>query len=593
MKDILKVTAGTLLAFVISGVFFSAVYFLIFIALIATGGSSSVKDNSVMHLQLSGALKERSSEGSPFDMIMGFGDDDGGLALSDVKKALKVAAEKSEIKGVYIDCGILAADYAMAQELRQALLDFKKCGKFIAAYGEAYTQSCYYVASVADKVMLNPSGLLDWHGIASQPIFYKELADKLGVKFQVFKVGTYKSAVEPYILTEMSDANREQVTSYINGIWNNIVKEVADSRKLNADTLNSYADKYVMLAQATEYQKLHLVDTLCYVDGARAALHRMAKVDNDEELNLTSVGALAKLYEPKKHGDEIAVYYASGEIVDEIASGPMSLKNGETIVGQKVVEDLDKLANDDDVKAVVLRINSPGGSANASEQMWRAIQLLKEKKPVVVSMSGVAASGGYYMSCGADYIFAEPTTITGSIGIFGLIPDASGLLTQKLGLHFDVVKTNESSDFGATGRPFNEKESAAMQNYVNEGYRLFVSRVAGGRKMTAEQVDSIGQGRVWTGEQALGIKLVDKMGTLEDAVAYAAKLAKAKEYKTTEFPKESEWWENLLAKDKGDEYMERKFRLILGEWYQPLTVLRQVEAGHYLQARMPYEPNFK
>ena len=594
MKDILKVTAGTLLAFVICGVFFTVMTILMIAGLAATDSTPSLEDKSVLHLKLNGALTERSSDENPLNLIMG-GSDEAGLSLVDVKKALKLAAANDEIKGVYLDCFVLSADFAMAQELRQALVDFKKSGKFIIAYGEGYDQGCYYVASVADKIMLNPNGLVDWHGIASQPIFYKELADKLGVKFEVFKVGTYKSAVEPFIMTEMSAANREQVTSYIGSIWKNLVKDVAQSRKLSEDTLNGYADKNIVaLLETPEFLKMKLVDTLCYADGAREVLHRMAKVDADEEVNLISASDLASMMdEPSDASDKVAVYYASGEIVDAAAADVMGLQGEELIVGSEVVEDLDELAKDDDVKAVVLRINSPGGSANASEQIWHAIQVLKTKKPVVVSMSGMAASGGYYMSCGANYIFAEPTTITGSIGIFGLIPDFSNFLTQKLGLHFDVVKTNESSDFGADGRSFNAMESAAMQNYVNAGYKQFISRVAAGRKMTLEQVDSIGQGRVWTGEQAIANKLVDKLGTLEDAVAYAAKLAKLKDYDTADYPEPSDWLTDLLDQTTGDDYVGRKMQAILGEWYKPLIVLRQVETGHYLMARIPYEPNFK
>lgn len=435
--------------------------------------------------------------------------------------------------------------------------------------------------------------MIDWHGIASQPIFYTDLLKKVGVKMQVFKVGTYKSAVEPFILTGMSDANREQVQSFVGSIWQQVCKDVAASRRLAVDSLNAYADCYTTFADPMQYVDTRLVDDLAYDDEVREVLRAC---NNQEKVDFIDPAQLAKLDVAPTSGDgAIAVYYAEGDIVDEAArtnfSGEMS-----QIVGSKVVADLDKLANDDKVKAVVLRINSGGGSAYASEQMWRAIQLLKQKKPVVVSMGGMAASGGYYMSCGADYIVAEPTTLTGSIGIFGMIPDASGLLTEKLGLHFDVVKTNKASDFGAMGRGFNADEAAAMQGYVNRGYRLFLYRVADGRNMTLMQVDRIAQGRVWTGSQALGIKLVDKLGTLDDAIAVAAQRAGLKSYYLTSCPQKSSWIDQFLDSTVKRDYMEEKLQTALGEYYQPLRFvggLRSFDAKSCVQARMFYVPNVK
>ena len=309
-------------------------------------------------------------------------------------------------------------------------------------------------------------------------------------------------------------------------------------------------------------------------------------------MKLVEVQDVAKLYKPANSDNEVAVYYAEGDIVDEAAGGVWS-SNTPQIVGQQVVADLDKLADDDNVKAVVLRINSGGGSAYASEQMWRAVQLLKKKKPVVVSMSGMTASGGYYMSCGADYIVAEPTTLTGSIGIFGMVPDASGLLVDKLGLHFDVVKTNEAADFGASGRPFSPAEAAAMQGYVNRGYALFLSRVAAGRKMKTEEVDRIAQGRVWTGNQALKIKLVDKLGTLDDAVAEAARRAKVKDYAVASYPAQASWMDNLMQQMQGDDYLEQKLQVSLGEYYAPLRFIYSLRNKRdMIQARIFFEPNF-
>ncbi len=591
MKQFFKYVLATIVGLVCVGVFMSIVG-LIMLASVAVSSEStpSVKDGSVLRISLSGSLNERSTP-NPFAEILG-NDLVSNQGLDDLLNAIKEAKQNKKITGIYLEGGAFSADFASLQELRKALLDFKQSKKFILAYADTYSQGSYYLSSTADKVLLNPSGMLDWHGLASEPIFYTDLLKKVGVKMQVYKVGTYKSAVEPYILTQMSDANREQLTACIGDIWGALCKDVAASRKLSVAALNQYADNYATFSDTKNYLSLHLVDSLTYVDGVRDQLRQLSK---QEKVNFVSPSDLAKLYKPEKGEGKIAVYYAQGDIVDESASSNFS-NNTPMIVGSKVVEDLDKLAKDDDVKAVVLRINSGGGSAYASEQMWHAIQLLKQKKPVVVSMSGMAASGGYYMSCGADYIVAEPTTITGSIGIFGLIPDVSGLMTEKLGLHFDVVKTNKSSDFGSQSRPFNADESAAMQGYVNRGYSLFLSRVAAGRHLTTQQVDQIGQGRIWTGNQALNIKLVDKLGTLDDAITVAAQRAKLKSYTLTTGPKKTSWLDQLANSTIKRDYMEEKLQTALGEYYAPLRFvsgLRGMTPQNCLQARIYYVPNIR
>ncbi len=586
MKQFFKFTLATVLGIVCVSVFFGIVSFAMLASMAASSDSKpSVKDGTVLRINLAGTLSERAKD-NPFAKIFKsqITEQQG---LDDMIKAIRVAKDNDKIKGIYIEGGALAADFASLEELRKALVDFKASKKFIVSYADTYTQGSYYIASTADKVLLNPNGMLDWHGIASQPIFYTDLLKKVGVKMQVFKVGTYKSAVEPFILTEMSDANRQQVQSFVNDIWSSVCNDVAASRKLSVDSLNSYADRYAVLAESKEYVKMNLVDSLSYIDGVRDVLRKLTE---KEKVNFISTEELAKLDEQKSSDDQVAVYYAEGDIVDQVASTP---GEGSQIVGSKVVEDLDRLASDDNVKAVVLRINSGGGSAYASEQMWRAIQLLKKKKPVVVSMSGMAASGGYYMSCGADYIIAEPTTLTGSIGIFGMIPDASGLLTEKLGLHFDMVKTNAASDFGAMGRGFNAQEAAAMQAYVNNGYRQFLSRVAAGRKMKAEDVDKIAQGRVWTGRQALGIKLVDRLGTLNDAIAEAAKRAKVKDYAVASFPEKESWMNQFLAETTQKDYLEEKLKTTLGVYYAPMHFVSTLNGQAKLQARMFYVPNLQ
>lgn len=591
MKDFLKYVLATIVGIICTGFIMGMMSLFMFIVMaISSSDTPSVKDGSVLRIQLSGTLNERAKE-NPFAQYLN-SDIAQTQGLDDIISAIKTAQTNDKISGIYLEGGTLISDMATAQELRKALADFKKSKKFILAYADNYSQGSYYIASVADKVLVNPSGIVDWHGLASQPIFFTDLLKKVGVKMQVFKVGTYKSAVEPYILTKMSDANREQVSSFVGDIWKNICTDVASSRKISVEGLNAYADNYITFADAKDYVKAHLVDGLAYADEVRTQLRALSRQD---KVNFIAPADLAKLAEKKSGDGTIAVYYAQGNIVDAVADNSL-MSNESYIVGSKVVEDLDRLANNDDIKAVVLRINSGGGSAYASEQMWRAIQLLKKKKPVVVSMSGMAASGGYYMSCGADYIVAEPTTLTGSIGIFGMIPDASELLTDKLGLHFDMVKTNKSSDFGAQGRAFNADEANVMQQYVNRGYRLFISRVAAGRHITPEQVDRIGQGRVWTGSQALKIKLVDKLGTLDDAIAEAASRAKLKDYDILSTPNKESWVDQLLNSTVKRDYMEEKLRTTLGVYYAPLQfvgTLNGMSAKDYLQARIYYIPNIK
>lgn len=584
MKDLLKYMLATMLAMICMTVFAGLMGFLMLVSVAAAGSEKpKLKDGTVLRIALSGTLNER-SEANPFAELLGNKAMEQ-QGLDDLLTAIKTAAKNDKVKGIYLECGALAADYASLQELRGALASFRKSGKFVLAYGDIYTQGAYYVASVADKVLANPGGMLDWHGIASQPIFYKDLLDKVGVKMQVFRVGTYKSYVEPYTRTEMSEPNRRQVQSFIDDIWSALCKDVAASRHISVDTLNALADRYTGLAEAESYVKCGLVDSLAYIDGVRDRLRGMAGV---EKVQLVTPAALALLAEEPSADETVAVYYAEGGIVDEASA--TSFGGGPEIVGKKVVEDLDALGSDDDVKAVVLRINSGGGSAYASEQMWRAIQLLKRKKPVVVSMSGMAASGGYYMSCGAHVIFAEPTTLTGSIGIFGMVPDATGLLTDKLGLHFDVVKTNEASDFSAMGRPFNAAESAAMQAYVNRGYALFLKRVAQGRRMRVADVDSIAQGRVWTGAQALKIKLVDRLGGLDAAVAEAARRAKLKEYAVAAYPAAPSWMDNLMEATQSD-YLENRLQTMLGAYYRPLMFVSELQGTDRIQARIPFDPN--
>ena len=589
MKEFIKNVFSSALGFFLALGLICLIGIIFLIGSIAsTSSKPTIKSNSVLYIPLSGIMQEQAVD-DPLSQLMG--NQDGSLALNQACQAIKAAKGMSAIKGIYLEAGMMQSDPASLEELRKYLLDFKKSGKFVLSYGETYTQGGYYVCSVADKIMLNPVGEVDWKGLSTQPMFFKDMLQKFGVKMQVFKVGTFKSAVEPFTNTEMSEANRKQVTEYLGSIWNNFVAGVSASRKIPVDSLKSYADQFMGFAPAQDLVKKHMVDTLAYIDDAKSVLKRYVGIDEDDKLNLVSPSELTAYTKDDVStttSNQVAVYYAAGDIVDEDVQG---YTNQSLICAPKVVKDMASLADNEDVKAVVLRINSGGGSANASEQIWHAIKELSKQKPVVVSMGGMAASGAYYMSSASQYIFAEPTTLTGSIGIFGIIPDVSGLLKDKLGLKFDGVKTNKMSDFGNISRPFNEEEKALLQHRIERGYNLFVNRVAGGRKMKQAQVDSIGQGRVWTGEQAIKIGLVDRLGTLEDAIAYAAKLVNmGDKYTPVEYPVAQPWYISLINQEK-DSYYESRMRAMLGIYYEPLKWLKTVTRQSVIQARLPYSPN--
>lgn len=589
MKDFIKYTMATVVGLVLVSIIMGILTFVSMAGMIASEGMSSpIEKKSVLRITLKGSITERAGEENPLSKLGG--ETTQQIALDQALQALEKAAKNDKIEGIYMEGGILSAYPAEVQELRQALLEFKKSGKWIIAYADTYSRSAYYLCSVADKVYLNPIGMLDWSGLSSNPMFFTRLMKKLGIKMQVFKVGTYKSAVEPYIAEQMSDANREQVSSYQQSIWNNMLKDVAKSRKTTAEALNSLADSLTILSGPEASVKGGLVDKLCYQDEVKKILKNKAKMEEDESLRFVSISDVALSEELNdKVDDEIAVYYAYGEIKEDITGG---FAQESAITSKQMTNDLQELREDDDVKAVVLRVNSPGGSAYASEQIWREVQLLSKEKPVIVSMGALAASGGYYISCGANKIFAEPTTLTGSIGIFGMIPDATELLTDKLGLSFDVVKTNAHSDFGAMGRPLNESECRLMQAYINQGYELFTGRVAQGRKISQDSVKAVAEGRVWTGEQAMKIGLVDKLGNLNDAIAAAAKAAKIEKYSVGRYPEPAPWFASLLQEKKAD-YMDSQMRSALGEFYPAFSLIRDLKNQDAIQARMTFIPDFR
>lgn len=592
MKDFLKFTLATVTGIVLSGiVLFIISMVTLFGIMSASDTETVVKKNSVMVLDLNGVLVERTQE-NPMDLLSQmFGDNTPTYGLDDILSSIKKAKENENIKGIYLQATSLATSYASLQEIRDALLDFKESGKFVIAYGDSYTQGLYYLASVADKVMLNPMGMIEWKGIASAPLFYKDLLKKVGIEMQVFKVGTYKSAVEPFISTEMSAANREQVNAFISSIWRQVTEGVSASRYLPVDTLNAYADRMLMFYPAEESVKCGLADTLIYKNNVRAYLKEMVGIDEDDKLPLLGLSEMMNVKKnvPKdKSGNTVAVYYASGEITDYAGSAA----SDEGIVGTKVIRDLRKLKDNDDVKAVVLRVNSPGGSAFASEQIWHAVKELKEKKPVVVSMGDYAASGGYYISCIADTIVAEPTTLTGSIGIFGMVPNVKEL-SDKVGLTFDVVKTNKYSDFGNIMRPFNEGEKTLMQMMIAKGYDTFVTRCADGRGMTKEAIEKIAEGRVWTGEEAKKLGLVDELGGIDKALEIAVAKAGIENYTVVSYPEKQDFLSVLFETGPTNYVESQLLKSKLGEYYQQFGLLKNLKEKSMIQARIPFELNIK
>ena len=587
MKDFIKNVGATIVGIFLFGIIIGIFGVMSLVGMVASGqATKNVKENSVLVLKLQGDLQEQAQ-----DDVLGqlTGNTFNSLGMDAISSAIKKAKANKDIKGIYLETGILSADVAQLQELRDQLVDFKKSGKWIVAYSDNYTQGCYYLATAADKVYINPEGSINWHGIGSQPMFVKDLLAKFGVKMQVIKVGKYKSATEMFTEEKMSDANREQTQRYIQSLWDNMCKDVSKSRNISVAKLNDLADNGVFVANGKMLLAEKMVDGVKYADEMKAEVKKLLKLDADEKISQLSIADMATVKEEGNDGDdEIAVYYAYGDIVDSPAAGSL-FSNSHAIVGNDVCKDLEELANDDDVKAVVIRINSGGGSAYASEQMWHQIDLLKKKKPVVISMGGMAASGGYYMSCNANYIFAEPTTLTGSIGIFGVIPNFSDLATNKLGLKFDEVKTNRNALFGSQARMMNEEELTFLQGAITRGYHLFRQRVADGRKMTVDQVEQIAQGHVFTGEDALKIKLVDELGGLDKAVAKAAALAKTKSYYTQGYPAPLDFFDQLLQEstDNGS-YLDGKLKTSLGTLYEPMKMVNNITTMDRIQARMPW-----
>lgn len=583
MKDFMKFTFASLLGVILAGVVFTVLGIVTMVGMVVSSDTETVvEDNSILVMDLEGTLTERTEE-NPLQELLG--EEHANYGLNDILSAIKKAKDHDDIKGIYLKPTMLGASYASLEEIRKALIDFKESGKWIVSYADQYAeQGMYYLATVADKIIVNPQGSIAWHGLASQSIFFKDLLDKVGVEMQIFKVGTYKSAVEPFIATEMSPANREQVSVYLNTIWGRLLEDVSASRKISVDSLNLLADQLMDLTPAEKYIEYGLADTLMYQDEVRAYLKEKMGCDEDEGLNTLSLADMKNVKRNvplDKSGNIVAVYYAYGGIDD-------STSPEEGINSEKVIRDLRKLREDETIKAVVLRVNSPGGSAYGSEQIWNEVLKMKAEKPVVVSMGDYAASGGYYISCAADCIVANPTTLTGSIGIFGMVPNAEKLLEDKLGLDFDVVKTNKMADMGNLSRSFNPEEKAVMQNMVNNGYKLFVKRCADGRGMTTEAIEKIAEGRVWTGKDAKELGLVDELGGLDKALEIAAEKAGVEEYSIISYPAQASIFSSLMGSAKKD-YIEGKMSETLGEYYQYLKFLENIKKTDRIQARIPFD----
>lgn len=582
MKEFLRSTLATITGVLICGFIFIILGISTLVGIMASSETENVvPPNSVFTLELKGTIQER-YQPSPVDQF--FEDQISTYGLEDILNAIQKAKENDLIKGIYLHTGALSCSAASLQAIHRALADFKQSGKFLVAYADAYTQGGYYVASVADKVIVNPVGSLSWHGLASETMFLKDFLAKIGVKMQIFRVGTYKSAVEPMMSTEMSPANREQTQAFLESTWKSILNDVSASRHISADSLNLLADRNMDFQPAETYVSSGLADTLMYQDEVLSYLKSLTGLSDEDDLKTLNLDEMTrvKATAPKsKTRDVVAVYYAYGEI----DNGSSSYDEG--INSEKVTKDLRDLRKDKNVKAVVLRVNSPGGSAYGSEQIWREVSLLKAEKPVVVSMGDYAASGGYYISCAAHKIVAEPTTLTGSIGIFGMMPDASELLNDKLGLHFDGVKTHKMADMGSMSRPFNAEESALMQQMVNQGYALFTKRCAEGRHIPLEELCKIAEGRVWTGSMAKELKLVDELGGLDTAIQLAAQLGKVKDYNLQTYPAKEDFLTQLLN-TRTDRYIHSQLQETFGEYYRSFDWIRHLGQSDRLQARLPF-----
>lgn len=581
-KTVFASTLGVLVALGI--VTMGSIFFIIGVAASADGSSEyKPEKNTVFKLSLNGVLVDQAVK-NPFSELMG--ESSNQMAVSDVIKAIRRAKANDNIKGIYLEAGSLSTGFAGIEAIRRELVDFKDSGKFIVSYGDFYTQGSYYLCSVADSIFLNPQGSVSLVGLASQGMFFTGLAEKLGVEHYIFKVGTYKSAVEPFFLKKFSDANREQLTSFLGSIWGNLTTAIEKSRNISSDELNRYLNEGLAMGQASNAVDYKLADGLRYRYEVENCVKEMAGQDVKGKLKTAGVDKVVSIkVKEKESKNKIAVLYAEGEIRDEESS---SFSTDEQVISEEMAKKLRKLKDDDDVKAVVFRVNSPGGSAYISEQIWKEVVELKAKKPIVVSMGNYAASGGYYISCAANKIVAERTTLTGSIGVFGVVRNFTGTF-DKVGVTTDIVKTNTFADLGDISRPMREDEKALIQRGVEQTYDLFLTRCADGRGMTKAEIDSIGQGRVWTGEQALERGLVDQLGGMDDAIKEAATLAELTDYSVTVADGPKDFFTKFMEKQM-DEAKVSIAKSVMGEeQFKLFSTIRRAETESGIIARMPFD----
>ena len=578
-KTVFASTLGVLVALGI--VTMGSIFFIIGVAASADGSSEYKPDkNTVFKLSLDGVLVDQAVK-NPFSELMG--ESSNQMAVSDVIKAIRRAKANDNIKGIYLEAGSLSTGFAGIEAIRRELEDFKDSGKFIVSYGDYYTQGAYYLCSVADSVFLNPQGSVSLVGLASQGLFFTGLAEKIGVEHYIFKVGTYKSAVEPFFLKKFSDANREQLTSFLGSVWGNLITAIEKSRNISSDELDRYLNEGLAMGQASNAVDYKLADGLRY----RYEVENCVKEMAGQDVKTAGVDKIVSIkVKEKENKNKIAVLYAEGEIRDDDSSSPFSAD--EQVISEEMANKLRKLKDDDDVKAVVFRVNSPGGSAYISEQIWKEVVELKAKKPIVVSMGNYAASGGYYISCAANKIVAERTTLTGSIGVFGVVRNFTGTF-DKVGVTTDIVKTNTFADLGDISRPMREDEKALIQRGVEQTYDLFLTRCADGRGMTKAEIDSIGQGRVWTGEQALERGLVDQLGGMDDAIKEAATLAELTDYSVIVADGPKDFFTKFMEKQM-DEAKVSIAKSVMGEeQFKLFSTIRRAETESGIIARMPFD----
>lgn len=585
MKDFFKFTFATVLGIIIS----TTLLFLMSLGVLFSMLNSSdtefkIKPNTLLTIKINGTISERASE-DPF-ALLGEEKELKSYGLDDITSAIQKGIDDENVKGMYLSLGAVGASPATLQEIRHKLKEFKDSGKFIISYSDNYSQGAYYLASVSDKVVLNPKGSINWIGVSSQFMSFKGLMDNIGVKMQIYKVGTYKSAVEPFIMKNMSDANKEQTKAFTSSIWNTFINEVSESRNLTASQLNDYANEGLFFEQAETFVDKGLADTLAYRNDVEAILKQKMDVEEDDDLTTISLEEMKNVKRniPKdKSGNIIAVYYAEGEIDDTKAT--------DHIGALRVIEELRKIEKDDNIKALVMRVNSPGGSAFGSEQIWEELKKIKLKKPVVVTMGDYAASGGYYISCNADYIFAQPTTITGSIGIYGMVPEASELI-NKIGLNFETVSTNKFAGTMDFTRPMTEEEGMLLQKSINNGYELFVTRCADGRRMSIDDIKKIAEGRVWTGEMAKGLGLVDELGGMDNAISKAKELAEIESYSVVYYPEKPSILEELMNQ-LPTQYMRLLGYDRINQVTKKFDWMIDLENFNPIQARIPYSINIR